>query len=240
VVKKSSILFLFFVCTISAQERIKMYAGFSPSHKILFDKYFYPSIKDNFELNIFSMPQECESAKFMSVGWKNTTNKKVEIIIQAIKENMGKLIIWSDVDIVFFEPIEKILINLMGDYDLIIQKDYKKYVCSGFFMMRCNQKTLDLWYNVKDCMMHTVHSDQASLNKLLSNEKFNDIKWNYLPDEFYNPGIYSDEKDKKWLPGMEIPFPKNILIHHATYTYGVENKIAQLDYVIKKVNENKS
>jgi hypothetical protein len=54
------------------------------------------------------------------------------------------------------------------------------------------------------------------------------IIWGYLPITFFSPGAISN---KKWQSGQRIDIPKNIVLHHANWTEGIENKIAQLQYV---------
>jgi len=58
------------------------------------------------------------------------------------------------------------------------------------------------------------------------------VKWGYLPIEFYSGGSLTGEL---WKPGMELSIPKKIILHHANWTISLENKIVQLKYVRDKV-----
>lgn len=234
---KQKIFFIFLSITSLLQQyvtcRIPLYVIFTPSHKILFEKYFQPSLQDNFDLHIKKIPQECPSAEFMSENWTKTTIKKVIYIIEAIKENRGNIIIYADVDIQFFGPIEKDIRRLMKKKDFLIQKDDPKgRVCSGFFVMRANKKTLALWEDVLTIMQndHTV-SDQTALNRCL-NKKKNPyaICWDYLPNRYFGGGTLTG---RSWRPGRKIYVPKNAKMHHANWTKGIKNKIKQLLYVKK-------
>ena len=40
----------------------------------------------------------------------------------------------------------------------------------------------------------------------------------------------------QWEPGCELNIPQDIVMHHANWTIGIENKIAQLQYVRDIVN----
>ena len=62
------------------------------------------------------------------------------------------------------------------------------------------------------------------------------IKWAYLPKEFYCGGILTG---KHWQPGTELPLPRNIFLHHANWTIGIENKIAQLKLVKDMIEHRK-
>jgi len=75
--------------------------------------------------------------------------------------------------------------------------------------------------------------DQQSLNALIrTTNKFN-INWDYLPDQFFGAGLFTG---KIWELDQELIIPKDIVLHHANYTVGVPNKIAQLKYVAYIVN----
>src|SRR5947207_1978386 len=158
---------IFFSFSVLCQEKIKLYAIYTPSHAILKDTYFLPSIQDDFELIIEKVEQTCPTAQFMSQGWTDTTIKKVDLIIRAIEENWGSLFIFSDVDIQFFAPIQDLILSLIKDNDIIMQKNCPSGVlCTGFFACRGNEKTLRLWKDVKKLMeKHSSKSDQISFNR---------------------------------------------------------------------------
>lgn len=242
--KIALIITLAFYSTVSiSHEKIKLYALYTPSHEILKDQFFLPSIQDDFDIILEKCDQTSPSAKFMSEGWTQTTIRKVDLIIRAIKENWDDTIfIFSDVDIQFFRPIQDTIILLMKNHDLVIQKNCPSGVlCSGFFACRGNEKTLKLWTDVKEYMQkNDTKSDQISLNYCIKrNSKTNpyNIIWNYLPDSFFGGGTRTG---CEWKPGKKLPIPHNIMMHHANWTKGIKNKIAQLIYVKNKVAQQKN
>jgi len=232
------IVYFFFsmLCTlVSAQEtetKIKLYAIYTPSHQILLDKWFLPSIQDDYEIILEYHDQECPSGSFMHSGWTKTTRRKVDMIIQAVKDNWGKIFIYSDVDIQFFGKTKDIILDLIQDKDIIIQRNNPTgTACSGFFVCKGNEQTLKLWQMAKEYMKQSGKSDQRALNYALANSAY--IKWDLLPVEFFNGGTLTG---KLWKPGLKLPIPNNIVIHHANWTIGIKNKIAQLTYVRKVVD----
>ncbi len=240
------ILFLFISNNIKT-EKMKLYAIYTPSHAILKDKWFLPSIQDDFDLVIEFHKQTCPSANFMHAGWTSTTIKKVELIVRAIEENWNKIFIFSDVDIQFFAPTQSKIEQLMNGKDMVIQKNSPRgMLCSGFFACRGNEKTLQLWQDAHKLMLDNQKiSDQVALNRGLNNpkgrrkgrrkgkkNKYN-IIWNYLPNTFFNPR-------RNWEPGKRLAIPNNIVMHHANWTRGIKNKIAQLRYVRNRVNRRKN
>jgi len=237
---------------------MKLYSYYTPSHRDIKDNWFLPSFKDDFKLIIEEHAQECPAGKYMQEGWINCMMTKVDLIIRAVQENYGKVFIHSDVDIQFFKPVIPIIEKLIKGKDMVIQKESPRgTVCPGFFAAVGNKMNLKLWQDIKrELENQTEKHDQDMLNnKLLRNAisfiqkcalKVNpsdkskcpnayDLKWNYLPDTFYSPGIRTG---KIWNPGEELQMPKNIILHHASWTVGTDNKIAQLNYVRDIVHAN--
>jgi hypothetical protein len=246
---KIKVLFLFFgmifFSFLMSQDKIKLYAIYTPSHAVLKDDYFLPSLQDDFELIIEEVQQTCPSAQFMGKGWTDTTIKKVNLIIRAIEENWGEIFIFSDVDIQFFAPIKNLILSLLKDNDILMQKNCPDGVlCTGFFVCRGNEKTLQIWKDVKKIMEKSpTQSDQISFNQRIKrNSKKNpyNITWDYLPDVFFGAGTLSAYPGYLWNPGKKLSIPTDIVMHHANWTKGVKNKIAQLKYVKKHVKKRNS
>jgi len=101
---------------------VKLYSFYTPSHEALKDKWFLPSLKDDFELDIAEYPQECQTGAFMDKGWIDCMMKKADLIIRAIQENPGKIFIHADVDIQFFGPVKDTIEKIMKGKDMVIQK----------------------------------------------------------------------------------------------------------------------
>lgn len=238
----SLVTLLIAFCSFSSTfSQIRMYALCTPSHEILRDKYFLPSIKDDFEVIIENANQTCSSSSFMSQGWTKTTIKKVDLIIKAIHDNWGSFFVFSDLDIQFFQPMEETITTLLGDNDLIIQKNCPSGVlCTGFFVCKANEKTLALWSDVKKIMENNPEqSDQITLNQCIKRNSAKnpyDVKWDYLPITFFGGGTLTGTS---WFPGKKLSIPKGIFMHHANWTKGIKNKIAQLKYVKAEVEKQR-
>lgn len=237
--KKFLIVYLLLQMASFAQcTKLKLYALYTPSHKILATKYFLPSIQDDFDIVLVEASQTSSSAQFMSHGWTATTIKKVELIIKAIKDNWGDIFIFSDVDIQFFAPIGKLIVGYMKNKDMVIQKDAPSgSLCSGFFACRANERTLQMWQHAYAYMKTDRKcSDQPALNRCLKPQRgksnaFN-VSWEYLPNSFFGGGT---KTGKYWKRKHRLPIPRNIVMHHANWTRGIKNKIAQLEYVKQAV-----
>lgn len=239
---------------------MKLYAICSPSHAVLRDEWFLPSAKELFEeIIVEEVPQDCKRGEFKTKGWALTVGRKFDLLLRATEENWGGIFVFSDVDIQFFDLDTSYLASLLGDKDIVFQKNSAiDEVCTGFFVCRANENTKNLWKKAKNEIRENWDSydDQDIINFILGmrrcrlnwNEMYQvsdswiakiklifliffqekaaklDINLDYLPEEFYLP-------KKAWLPGDHLDIPKNIVLHHANWTKGLENKIAQLEYV---------
>lgn len=229
---------LFSVNSYSESDCVILCLFCTPSHEQLLNDWLLPSLQDDFEIVAKHAPQEC-SGNFWSENWEKTTKKKVIHIIDTIENNMGKIMIFSDADVQFFSSVTDIITPFFdAGYDLIIQEDFpNQWVCSGFFAQTCNEKTLSLWKKVHDYMCeHNEKSDQKSLNYVLDHLLLGDIRWTYLPLTFMNGGRLTG--GSVWEPGDTVSIPRDIVIHHANFTVGIENKIEQLR-LVKKVIEKR-
>jgi len=236
----------FSVCVINTQEpRIKLYAFYTPSHKALLDDWFLPSLKDDFELVLECREQKCQGGVYRKDGWVDAVAYTADMVIRGIKENWGGYFIYSDVDIQFFRPIKKIVKELIVNNDMVIQKARPSgSPCSGFFVCRGNDRTLFLWEEIRRRLNDKAYreanpediGDQEELRKLIFESNPFNIVWRLLPDGFFTGGTLTG---KQWYPGERLLLPKDIFLHHANWTIGMENKIAQLKYV-KNVFDNRN
>ena len=238
---------------------MRLYAFYTPSHEILKNEWFLPSLKDDYELKIEKYDQECPTGNYKKQGWVRAMLRKAEIIVHAIKDNCDGMFIYSDVDIQFFKPTQDLSCQLMKRKDLALQRDSPEGgLCAGFFICRANWKTLKLWEDICRFLAKSDNrDDQDVLNDFLLTSRivprmlnrlvevfdknkqwaihcrphFSNsygIKWRYLPMEFFGGGTLTG---KQWTPGTSLVIPRNIVLHHANWTVGLENKIAQLQYV---------
>jgi len=135
------------------------------------------------------------------------------------------------------------------------------FVCAGFFAARGNRKNLRLWEKIRQrAAEDRTTNDQIILNDILwkragcipfgvkrvmdfwkrrsrSHDRFESydffgnafgVRWTYLPARFYSGG---NVRHQHWNPGDRMDIPADIVMHHANWTYGIANKMAQLQYV---------
>lgn len=229
-------------CTTIPHDKIYIYTFYSPSHEVLLNDWFLPTLEDTIEVVVKKIDQHCPSGTYMQSGWTQTMLGKIDLIRQAILEHPQDIIVYADIDIQFFKPIEKDIREALKNCDLAVQKDSKKgAICAGFMALRANETTLAFFNLVRERMINNPGvSDQPTINQLLVAEKYQGIHWNFLPVTFFGTGTlsYSHFANKKtWQEGDAVIMPANIVLHHANYTTSIENKIKLLSYVRKQYNE---
>jgi hypothetical protein len=154
---------------------------------------------------------------------------KLDVILTALNET--EKFIFADCDIQFFKPFVSQVLESLEDYDIACQED-RGSLCAGFFGCRSNDKTKELFTTIKNKFREMVN-DQVALNNLkniVSSTLLN-------KEQFYTIGNFFENKNGTfvWDNETNITPPSNILLHHANYVVGVENKLKLLNMI--KINE---
>lgn len=203
---------------------MKLYTTFTPSHRVLYENYFLKTLPTEFDLQVFEdLEQSCPSGNFYSEGWDKTCYKKIEIFYQACKENMGKPFFYCDVDVQFFGNILNTLLEELDGYDIACQDDITTF-SSGVFICMANEKTLKMFHLMKN---NYNKEDQTTLN-----DHIHVCNHRFLSRKFFTFGHIIP---RPWY-GEDFNIPQDILVHHANWVVGVENKIKILDLVRSKYN----
>lgn len=211
---------------------MKIYTHYSDSHQDMFHEYFLKSLRDIYSreelpLTAIYHSQTTECGAFMSNGWLDTMDVKINTIIQAIEENYGNSFIFSDSDVQFFKPFMGELSKELEKYDLVTQED-RGTLCAGFFGCNANEKTRTLFSLIKENFKSMIN-DQVCLNHFK-----NTVKYSLLNrEQFYTTGntFLSLDGSGIWDNTTKIIPPKTILMHHANYVVGVENKMKMLEMI---------
>jgi hypothetical protein len=223
-----------------------LYTLTTPSHQVLHDDWFRPSLQDGYAVETRSMKQVGASNDHVcgTHAFNETMIAKVRLMLDAIRENWGKIFVYSDVDVQFFGKTEPLIDDAMRDCDVVAQRDahpkmsaaknrqFSGHLCAGFLACRANEQTLHLWEDVLAYgLKHPDKHDQQALNFLLNGltgrqmRNRYGVRWGFLPEAFFGPGPQLTEV---WKPGMQLELPRPIVMHHANWTFGVDNKISQL------------
>ena len=157
---------------------MKLYGIATPSHSVLKDKWFLKTLKDDYEVVIVPFDL-VRGGNFKDANFLRAVRAKVDLILRAIQENWNQIFIFSDVDIQFFKPTKRIVLDLMDGKDMVIQRDSPKgMMCTGFFACRGNEKTLAIWTDVREFMrLNLNEGDQEAFNAILIDKARGISKW---------------------------------------------------------------
>jgi len=115
---------------------MKLISVYSESHRIFKDKWFLPTLQDDYKLEM----HHCDvngPARYMEEDWVKTVIFKAETIINAIKKYWGNIFIYSDVDIQFFKETKQLLVQSIKDNDIVCQRDDPGgALCTGFWVAK--------------------------------------------------------------------------------------------------------
>jgi len=226
---------------------MKLISTYTESHKVFKDKWFLPSLRDKYDLELIKCPDSYGGA-YMDKKWSKAVLFKADVIIETIKKNWGKVFIYSDIDIQFFQPTKKILLEHIVNNDIVCQRSNPYgQLCTGFWAAKANRKVLRIWEQVRKYIPKEKR-DQLIFNKIIKREQrrkrlpailrnifYGNCRYSSLPTSFFGGGTLTG---KRWESGMELFVPEDIVLHHADWTVGIESKIVQLEYV-KRIVESR-
>jgi len=231
----------------SAQPIIPLYTLYSLSHEQFYTDWFLPTLQDtNYRVMIREVEQRYPSGIVASAQWQQAMLDKVDVILSAIKENWENVFIFSDVDIQFFAPTWPDVQAAIDNHDMAIQamvtggeKTDTNILCTGFFACRANKQTLKLWRDIQTCIARLPHTgEQDTLNDLLHHHNNTyQIRYCLLPETFM---CGKPDGRRLWWQAKTVcttTIPDGVMLHHANYTQSLADKIDQLRYVRRVVEE---
>jgi hypothetical protein len=228
---------------------MKLYGCYTPSHLPLVEQHFLPSAKAEFGnavidhrctpridqsvtdgLRIRELNQDCTTGEFDTAGFQATCVRKVEFIIEALHLETEPFI-FSDVDVRFYGPVVDDLLKCLGSADMAFQWDGPSgRECTGFMVLRPSGKLRRFWENVRDRMADHDMMDQDAAHSELEFDRVAgtaDISKVILPERYWTFG----RNNMHWMPGEGVNPPADLLVHHANWTTGVDNKLSLLEAV---------
>ena len=189
---------------------MKICCCYTPSHDSLHRDDFLPTIPPGFTVQseVIEMFGEghYESPQFVPC-----VVKKVDLILQSLRENAGNVIIWSDVDIQFYRLSPDRALAELGERDIAFQaaNASSSAINSGFFICRCNARVIAFFEEVKRRLQTEFAGEieERVINKLLPSLNDRELSWCRLPRRFY-------ARSNSWPP------PRDLVLYHANATPG--------------------
>ncbi len=202
---------------------MNIYTTYSNTHKVFLP--WFNSIKlveSNLTPVYTEIEQKCPTGEFASEGWNDATKQKLENLIDITNSDNDDFFVFSDVDVQFFKPVWELGKRALENHDIVFQNDYYGAQCTGFFYCRINDKTKSLFQEALK-IHHSHRDDQTSIQAAL--KLVSGLKHALLPKEYFTYGMYFDH----WHGQDQFFVPKNMVLHHANWVMGVENKVKLLE-----------
>ena len=154
---------------------MKIYSICTPSHAVLRDEWFLPSICDDFPVQVVEADQIGDGT-IGNEAFNRVTLLKVRLILSAIEEQWGKWFIFSDVDVQFLQPVGGLAEACLKTTDICFQQDSPTgELCTGFFAARANDAVRRLWMEVERSLAADLSEhEQTWLNRVLDPVRFLD------------------------------------------------------------------
>ncbi len=200
-----------------------------------------------FEVWHFLGQQHCPTGTFDTPGFRETMADKLKgvIALHNILSARGvPYFVYSDCDVQFFGDFSGPIVEELesSGKDILFQHDGNGEFCAGFFISKVNERTLGLFRHALK-VIDNHRDDQPAMNWVL--HAYPD---RLLPDGVPLPsvGLLSERfwtygaKYGLWVGNADFEVPKDILVHHANWTVGLDNKEKLMDLVKQKVHELRS
>lgn len=202
-------------------EAVKLLAVWTPTHRELAERWFIPSIRDEYDPHILfhGDPPASGNGTYLDEAWRKGVRYKSRAILEFIRDHPGSVFLYSDVDVLFLGPTREELLTALGDRDIVGQMDDPAgNLCTGFMAMRANESVHRLWSRVSEALPQH-HRDQIVLNRLIRSDP--GLRWGYLPESFFGPGTFCG---RLWQRGQTFPIPDRPLAFHANFCIGTDSK----------------
>ena len=208
---------------------MKVITCYTDSHIPLLAQHYLPSLPAGFEAELIHLPQECPSGEYMGDGWTSTVRRKLEIIRAAcLSESRAFLL--CDADVRFYPGAEKLTPGAPGNSDVSFQDHGDGQMCTGFVFINPNARSHALFDHALS-VLDEKKDDQLAVNAVLSSSS---VGWGIVTTKVWAYGQQlrkNGEAWHVWEPGMPLEPPAGLLVHHASWTKGIANKLAMLDEV---------
>lgn len=214
---------------------MKLMTFYTPSHAEMYNNWFMRSLREvgfpEKDLITVGVDEQLGSGTFRSPGFCETATKKVWAISNQLWEmDEGDILVFSDCDIQFFQPFMPEIEKKLEGADLVAQADMRgfQFICAGFVGMRVTDAMRLMWQFVGHSTPKYPHAeqDQSALN-----EHKGMVTVDILSRRYWTTGLITMD----YWTGWDFEIPEDIIMHHATFAIGIENKIVLMNKVREKV-----
>jgi len=216
---------------------MKLFTCLSPSHVPMYDAHFGPSVLlSGLDLQPpRTLEQVCPTGVYESPGFQETCLAKMHYLrdVLVAESESREPFVFCDVDIRFYGLVVEDLLEIGEKTDdaadgdgpnPLFQSDGPGGPCTGFMLWYPCPWAVALVEDVIQVMGEKHIEDQIGMQHVLRDRGLTAA---LLPERYWTVG----QTGRHWNPGDPVRPPSDLLMHHANWTVGVENKMALLDAV---------
>jgi hypothetical protein len=233
---------------------VLLFCCHTPAHEVLYRQVFLPSVPQGFAVRSTVLGID-GPGDYLSDEFFRCIRAKLDLVVRSVEENSGDIIVWSDVDIRFFDLSPSALTAELESSacDVLFQRESPRMndVNTGFFVCRCTTAVLEFFKTVRsELESHPEENEQMVVNRLLKKKCGMRIRGCGLgPDSLLNKEFEMEkpenEKQNSQLPWGYLPRsfyartqcwppPANLSLYHANCTNGpdgVGQKVRQFQEI---------
>lgn len=196
----------------------------SSAHEVLFRRYFKPTLPGGLALEVFDMGANTSDGSYLSAEWQEAMCAKVRHALQFCQHSAeGTPFIVSDVDVQFFPAFDAAGFLATIDStacDLVFQRERfregDREANCGFYAGRNSKSVRNLLKAVLENLENDpIKNEQNAVNRMMRETGFS----------------YAEFDRRFYARTHGFPPPKDIWMHHASWTTDISGKIAQLERV---------
>jgi len=220
---------------------VKLITYYTESYKRIFNELFIKRIPPSFEPIVVDYVPDINSVPgfVMSDTFKTLSFRRVELIYNHIKSNMGNVVIFCDVDIVFFKDFKEDVLERIKDYDILFQDNTNGTYNCGFMVFMCSEKTLKFWEMIMNSYNENKNeyiNEQFAVNELIHTT---DIKHGFLPETYHANPHWCNPNNSGDVYRTINSIPQNAFLSHCiAIENGEENKHKIMSEIIEKFKNN--
>lgn len=187
----------------------------------------YKAIYDNFCANISSFDSIISSVKVINVdtksgnwqsqGFLDTVYQKLDCTHKLLKK--GYTVFCTDLDVFYLKDPIQYIYELLDDFDIVGQNDFDR-LCTGFYMVKPSDLTIDLFDTSDKLILDGEQGDQNYIHTKLQQNKYSDLKVFKLDRDNFPNGY----RWYKW------HYKLNPSIIHYNSVNSIEGKIKNMKY----------
>ena len=195
---------------------MKLVYASSPSHDLLKEQVFLATLCEAWELIEIRFGHS-GNGNFRTACWSHVISGRVGQYLNIIKRFPGEIVVFSDVDIQWFGPVQEKIRQLIVNKDILFQREsaWEEVVNGGFVIVRCNPRTGELYRRLAE-ESRKGRLDQDVFNDMIARRMLN-CDYGLLPIQFANDNLTS-----------QLASPKEAVLYHSIGTVPSMNSSVQI------------